>query len=173
MFELSNFSAIKLGIASPEKIRQWSSGEVVNGETINYRTQKPEKGGLFCERIFGPEKDYECACGNYKRPRYKGVICDKCGVEVESSTVRRKRMGHIELATPVSHIWFFKINPSKIGISLDIKTKDLEHVLYYVSHIVLDPGETDLKKKQILNDNEYRKAVEEYGYNSFKVGMGA
>ncbi len=173
MFELSNFSAMKIGLASPEKIREWSFGEVTKSETINYRTQKPERDGLFCERIFGPRKDYECHCGKYKRIRYKGVICDKCGVEVTVSSVRRERMGHIELATPVSHIWFFKINPSKIGQCLDISSKNLEAVLYYVNFIVIDPGNTEFEKKQIINDREYRDALEKYGPNSFKAMMGA
>src|SRR5574344_2124017 len=133
MFELNNFDSMQIAIASPEKIREWSHGEVTKAETINYRTQKPERDGLFCERIFGPQKDYECHCGKYKRIRYKGVICDKCGVEVTTSSVRRERMGHIELAAPVSHIWFFKINPSKIGQCLDISSKNLEAVLYYVN----------------------------------------
>ncbi len=173
MFELSNFYAMKIGLASPEKIREWSYGEVTKSETINYRTQKPERDGLFCERIFGPRKDYECHCGKYKRIRYKGVICDKCGVEVTVSSVRRERMGHIELATPVSHIWFFKINPSKIGQCLDISTKNLEAVLYYVNYIVIDPGKTDFEKKQVINDREYRDALERFGAGSFKAGMGA
>ena len=172
MFELSNFYAMKIGIASPEKIREWSHGEVTKAETINYRTQKPERDGLFCERIFGPRKDYECHCGKYKRIRYKGVICEKCGVEVTVSSVRRERMGHIELATPCSHIWFFKINPSKIGNCLDISTKNLEAVLYYVNYIVIDPGTTDFAKKQVITDREYREAIEKFGPNSFKAGMG-
>ncbi|MBE5745696.1 MAG: DNA-directed RNA polymerase subunit beta' [Clostridiales bacterium] len=173
MFELSNFYAMKIGLASPEKIREWSYGEVTKSETINYRTQKPERDGLFCERIFGPRKDYECHCGKYKRIRYKGVICDKCGVEVTVSSVRRERMGHIELATPVSHIWFFKINPSKIGQCLDISSKNLEAVLYYVNYIVIDAGNTDFEKKQVITDREYRDAVEKFGAGSFKAGMGA
>ena len=173
MFELNNFSAIKIGIASPEKIREWSYGEVTKPETINYRTQKPERDGLFCERIFGPTKDWECHCGKYKRIRYKGVVCDKCGVEVTRSKVRRERMGHIELATPVSHIWFFRGVPSKIGTTLDLTVKVLESILYYVNWIVLDPKETDLSFKQILSDKEYREAVEKYGPNSFRAGMGA
>ena len=172
MFELSNFSAIKIGIASPEKIREWSYGEVTKAETINYRTQKPERDGLFCERIFGPRKSYECACGKYKRIRYKGVVCDKCGVEVTDASVRRERMGHIELATPVSHIWFFKINPSKIGLVLDIKTASLEQVLYYVNYVILDKGSSNFEKMQVITDSEYRKALEEFGPNGFKVGMG-
>ena len=173
MFELSNFYAMKIGLASPEKIREWSYGEVTKSETLNYRTQKPERDGLFCERIFGPQKDYECHCGKYKRIRYKGVICDKCGVEVTTSSVRRERMGHIELAAPVSHIWFFKINPSKIGQCLDISSKNLEAVLYYVNFIVIDPGKTEFEKKQVITDREYRDAIEKYGPNSFKAGMGA
>ena len=172
MFELSNFHAIKIGIASPEKIREWSHGEVTKAETINYRTQKPEPDGLFCERIFGPRKDYECHCGKYKRIRYKGLICDKCGVEVTTSSVRRERMGHIELATPCSHIWFFKNNPSRIGTALDIGAKNLEQVLYYVNYIVLDPGKTDFEYKQIINDREYREAEEKFGVGSFKASMG-
>src|SRR5574344_1069301 len=172
MFELSNFHAIKIGIASPEKIREWSHGEVTKAETINYRTQKPEPDGLFCERIFGPKKDYECHCGKYKRIRYKGLICDKCGVEVTTSAVRRERMGHIELATPCSHIWFFKNNPSRIGTAIDIGVKNLEQVLYYVNFIVLDPGKTDFAYKQIITDKEYRDAEEKFGIGSFKAGMG-
>lgn len=172
MFELSNFHAIKIGIASPEKIREWSHGEVTKAETINYRTQKPEPDGLFCERIFGPRKDYECHCGKYKRIRYKGLICDKCGVEVTTSSVRRERMGHIELATPCSHIWFFKNNPSRIGTALDIGVKNLEQVLYYVNYIVLDPGKTNFEYKQIITDREYREAEDTFGPNSFKAGMG-
>ena len=172
MFELSNFHAMKISLASPEKIREWSHGEVTKAETINYRTQKPEKDGLFCERIFGPSKDYECHCGKYKRIRHKGLVCDKCGVEVTTSSVRRERMGHIELATPVSHIWFFKNNPSKIGFALDIGVKALEQVLYYVNYIVIDPGITDLEKKQVITDREYRETIEKFGANSFKAGMG-
>ena len=172
MFELSNFHAMKISLASPEKIREWSHGEVTKAETINYRTQKPERDGLFCERIFGPTKDYECHCGKYKRIRHKGLVCDKCGVEVTTSSVRRERMGHIELATPVSHIWFFKNNPSKIGFALDIGVKALEQVLYYVNYIVIDPGTTDLEKKQVITDREYRETIDKFGANSFKVGMG-
>ena len=172
MYELNNFHAMKISLASPEKIREWSHGEVTKAETINYRTQKPEKDGLFCEKIFGPRKDYECHCGKYKRIRHKGLVCDKCGVEVTVSSVRRERMGHIELATPVSHIWFFKNNPSKIGFALDIPVKQLEQVLYYVNFIVLDPGKTDFEKKQIVTDREYRDAIEKFGPNCCKVGMG-
>ena len=173
MFELNNFDSMKIGIASPEKIREWSYGEVTKPETINYRTQKPERDGIFCERIFGPRKNWECHCGKYKRIRYKGVICDKCGVEVTHSKVRRERMGHIELATPVSHIWFFRGVPSRIGTILDITPKALEQVLYYVNYIVLDPKNTPFTYKQVITDKEYRDAIEEYGYNSFRAGMGA
>ncbi|MBR1988727.1 MAG: DNA-directed RNA polymerase subunit beta', partial [Clostridia bacterium] len=173
MFELNNFDSIRLGIASPEMIRSWSRGEVTKPETINYRTQKPEKDGLFCERIFGPKKDWECHCGKYKRVRYKGVVCDKCGVEVTRSKVRRERMGHIELACPVSHIWFFKGVPSSIGIVLDMSPKQLDEVLYYVSYVVLDPKNTEFTYKQVIRDREYREAVEKYGPNGFRAGMGA
>ncbi len=172
MFELNNFDSIKIGIASPEKIREWSYGEVTKPETINYRTQKPEKDGLFCERIFGPRKDWECHCGKYKRIRYKGVVCDKCGVEVTRSKVRRERMGHIELAAPVSHIWFFRSIPSRIGTLLDLTPKNLEQVVYYVNYIVLDPKNTEFTYKQIISDKEYREAVEKYGSNAFVAGMG-
>ena len=173
MFELNNFDSIRISIASPEKIREWSRGEVTKPETINYRTQKPEKDGLFCERIFGPKKDWECSCGRYKRVRYKGVICDKCGVEVTRSKVRRERMGHIDLACPVSHIWFFKGVPSPMVLALDISPKLLDEVLYYVSYVVLDPKNTDFEYKQVIRDREYREAVEKYGVNGFRVGMGA
>ncbi len=173
MFELNNFDSIQIGVASPEKIRQWSYGEVTKPETINYRTQKPEKDGLYCERIFGPAKDYECHCGKYKRIRYAGMICDKCGVEVTKSKVRRERMGHIELAAPVSHIWYFRGVPSKIGLVLDMSPKPLEQVLYFVSFVVLDPGTTDLEYKQVISDKVYSEYVEKYGADSFKVGMGA
>ncbi len=173
MFTLNNIDSIRIGIASPEKIREWSHGEVTKPETINYRTQKPERDGLFCERIFGPKKDWECHCGKYKRIRYKGVICDKCGVEVTKSKVRRERMGHIQLACPVSHIWFFKGVPSIIGTVLDISVKLLEQVLYYVNFIVLDPKDTEYVKKQVITDREYREAVEKYGPKGLRVGMGA
>src|SRR5574344_2472445 len=156
----SNFNQITIGLASPEEILERSSGEVLKPETVNYRTYKPEKDGLFCERIFGPYKDYECHCGKYKRIRYRGMICDKCGVEVTTSAVRRERMGHIELATPCSHIWFFKNNPSRIGTAIDITVKSLEQVLYYVNFIVLDPGKTDFQYKQVITDREYREAEE-------------
>ena len=172
MFELNNLSAIRIGIASPEKIREWSYGEVTKSETINYRTHKPEMGGLLCERIFGPKKNWECHCGKYKRIRHKGVICDKCGVEVTKSSVRRERMGHIELATPVTHIWFMQSVPSRIGILLGLNSKQLEKVVYYVSYIVTDPGNTDFTRMQIISDYEYRDAQEKYGYDSFKAGMG-
>ncbi len=173
MFELNNFDSIQIGVASPEKIREWSYGEVTKPETINYRTQKPEMGGLFCERIFGPTKDWECHCGKYKRIRYKGVICDKCGVEITKSKVRRDRLGHIELAAPVSHIWYFKGVPSRIGLMLDMSPKALEQVLYFACHVVLDPGTTPLTYKQVINDREKLEMEEQYGYNSFKTGMGA
>ena len=174
MFELNNFDSIQIGVASPEKIREWSYGEVTKPETINYRTQKPEMGGLFCERIFGPTKDWECHCGKYKRIRYKGVICDKCGVEVTKSKVRRDRMGHIELAAPVSHIWYFKGVPSRIGLMLDMSPKSLEQVLYFACHVVLDPGTaSDLQYKQVINDREKMEMEEKYGIGSFKTGMGA
>jgi len=172
MIEVNNFKGIKVGLASPEQIRSWSYGEVKKPETINYRTLKPERDGLFCEKIFGPTKDYECSCGKYKRLRYKNVVCDRCGVEVTKSKVRRERMGHIELASPCSHIWFFKGVPSKMGLVLDMSPRDLEEVLYFVSYVVLDPGSVPLAKKQTLSDKEYRAYYEKYG-NSFKVGMGA
>lgn len=173
LFELNNFDSIKIGLASPEKIREWSKGEVKKPETINYRTLKPERDGLFCERIFGPTKDWECHCGKYKRVRYKGIVCDRCGVEVTKAKVRRERMGHIELAAPVSHIWYFKGIPSRMGLILDISPRLLEKVLYFAAYIVIDPGETNLQKKQLLNDKEYREAVEKFGENSFKAKMGA
>ena len=173
MFELNNFEAMQVGVASPEKIREWSYGEVTKPETINYRTQKPERDGLFCERIFGPTKDWECHCGKYKRIRYKGVVCDKCGVEVTKSKVRRDRMGHIELVCPVSHIWYFKGVPSRIGMCLDLSIKQLEQVLYFTAFVVTDPGETHLEYKQVLNDREYREAIEQYGSKAFKASMGA
>ncbi len=170
--DVNNFEGIKISIASPEKIRAWSYGEVKKPETINYRTLRPERDGLFCEKIFGPTKDYECACGKYKRLRYKNIVCDRCGVEVTRSKVRRERMGHIELATPVSHIWFFKGIPSRMGLVLDMSPRDLEEVLYFVSYVVLDPGAAPLEKKQIISDKEYRSYYEKYG-NTFRVGMGA
>ncbi len=172
MLDANRFAGIKISIASPEQIREWSYGEVKKPETINYRTLKPERDGLFCEKIFGPTKDYECACGKYKRLRYKDIICDRCGVEVTKSKVRRERMGHIELATPVSHIWFFKGVPSRMGLVLDMSPRDLEEVLYFVSYVVINPGAAPLEKKQTLSDKEYRAYYEKYG-NTFEVGMGA
>ncbi len=173
MYELNNFESIRIALASPEKIRQLSRGEVKKPETINYRTLKPEKEGLFCEKIFGPTKDWECHCGKYKRVRYRGVICDRCGVEVTKSKVRRERMGHIELAAPVSHIWYFKGIPSRMGLILDMSPRALERVLYFAAYIVIDPGETGLAEKQVLTEREYVEAVEKYGSGSFKAGMGA
>jgi DNA-directed RNA polymerase subunit beta' len=172
MFELNNFDSIKIGLASPEKIREWSKGEVKKPETINYRTLKPERDGLFCERIFGPQKDWECHCGKYKRIRYKGIVCDRCGVEVTRSKVRRERMGHIELAAPVSHIWYFKGIPSRMGLILDMSPRSLEKILYFASYVVIDPGQTPLSRKQVLTEKEYRDSVEKFGL-SFKAGMGA
>ena len=166
------YDAIKIGLASPKKIREWSRGEVKKPETINYRTLKPEKDGLFCEKIFGPSKDWECHCGKYKKIRYKGVVCDRCGVEVTKASVRRERMGHIELAAPVSHIWYFKGIPSRMGLILDLSPRTLEKVLYFASYIVLDKGNTDLQYKQVLNEKEYREAYDKFG-NTFRVGMGA
>ena len=171
-YQPMKFDAIKIGLASPEKIREWSHGEVMKPETINYRTLKPERDGLFCEKIFGPNKDWECHCGKYKKIRYKGVVCDRCGVEVTKASVRRERMGHIELAAPVSHIWYFKGIPSRMGLILDLSPRVLEKVLYFASYIVLDPGETGLDHKQILSEKEYQDARETYG-NKFRVGMGA
>ncbi len=173
MFELNNFDSIQIGVASPDKIRSWSHGEVKKPETINYRTQKPEKDGLFCEVIFGPTKDWECHCGKYKRIKYKGIICDKCGVEVTKSKVRRERMGHIELAAPVSHIWYFRGVPSRISIALDMSPKDVDSVIYLNKFVVLDPGVTKFTKKQVIDDNEMRSARAEFGADAFRVGMGA
>ena len=173
LFELNNFDALQIGLASPEQIRAWSRGEVKKPETINYRTLKPEKDGLFCERIFGPIKDWECHCGKYKRVRYKGIVCDRCGVEVTKSKVRRERMGHIELAAPVSHIWYFKGIPSRMGLIIDMSPRALEKVLYFASYIVIDPKETPLLKKQLLNEKEYREACDKYGEDSFVAEMGA
>ena len=167
------YDKIKIGLASPEKIREWSHGEVKKPETINYRTLKPEKDGLFCEKIFGPSKDWECHCGKYKKIRYKGIVCDRCGVEVTKASVRRERMGHIELAAPVSHIWYFKGIPSRMGLILDLSPRALERVLYFASYIVLDKGSTNLSDNQIITEAEYNDAVEAYGYGSFRVGMGA
>ena len=170
--DVNQFEGLRIAIASPEKIREWSYGEVKKAETINYRTLKPERDGLYCEKIFGPTKDFECACGKYKRLRYKNIICDRCGVEVTRSAVRRERMGHIELATPCSHIWFFKGIPSRMGLVLDMSPRDLEEVLYFVSYVVLDPGAAPLEKKQTISDKEYRAYYEKYG-DTFRVGMGA
>ena len=154
-----SFDAIRIGLASPEKIREWSKGEVKKPETINYRTLKPEKDGLFCEKVFGPSKDWECHCGKYKKIRYKGVVCDRCGVEITKASVRRERMGHIELAAPVSHIWYFKGIPSRMGLILDLSPRTLEKVLYFASYIVLDGGNTALQYKQVLTESEYQDAV--------------
>ena len=172
MLDVNNFDSMRIGLASPEQIRKWSYGEVKKPETINYRTLKPERDGLFCEKIFGPTRDWECHCGKYKRIRYKGIVCDRCGVEVTRSKVRRERMGHIELAAPVSHIWYFKGIPSRMGLILDISPRSLEKVLYFASYLVLDAGETSLMKQQLLSENEYREARDKYGA-AFKVGMGA
>ncbi len=172
MFELNNFESIKIGLASPERIREWSFGEVKKPETINYRTLKPEKDGLFCERIFGPQKDWECHCGKYRRVRYKGVICDRCGVEVTKSKVRRSRMGHIELAAPMSHIWYFKGIPSRMGLLLDMSPRSLEKILYFASYVVINPGETGLNEKELVNEEKFRAVYQEHG-NTFEVGMGA
>jgi DNA-directed RNA polymerase subunit beta' len=173
LFELNNFDALQIGLASPEKIREWSRGEVKKPETINYRTLKPERDGLFCERIFGPIKDWECHCGKYKRIRYKGIVCDRCGVEVTKAKVRRERMGHIELAAPVSHIWYFKGIPSRMGLILDMSPRSLEKILYFASYVVLDPKNTQLLKKQMLNEKEYRESIDKYGEEGFTAGMGA
>src|SRR4030081_2084457 len=163
---------VAISVSSPDAIRSWSKGEVKNPETINYRTFKPEKGGLFCERIFGPVKDWECSCGKYKRIKHRGVVCDRCGVEVPLARVRRERMGHIELAVPVSHIWFYKCMPSRLGLMLDMSARQLERVIYYEDYIVIDPGKTPLQKTQLLNEVEYREAQEQYG-DDFVAGMGA
>ena len=173
MDELELFDKLKIGLASDEKIREWSRGEVKKPETINYRTLKPEKDGLFCERIFGPVKDWECHCGKYKRVRYKGIVCDRCGVEVTKSKVRRERMGHIELAAPVAHIWYFKGIPSRIALILDVSPRNLEKVVYFASYIVVDKGETDLSVCQVLTEKEYHEVEEKYGRGSFKARMGA
>ena len=172
-FKPLEFEAIRIGICSPDKILRESHGEVKKPETINYRTLKPEKDGLYCERIFGPTKDWECHCGKYKKIRYKGVICDKCGVEVTKSSVRRSRIGHITLAAPVSHIWYFKGIPSRIGLILNMTQRNLEKVLYFAAYVVLDPGITNLHKLDVLTEREYNQAVEEYGEDAFRVGMGA
>ena len=172
MLDVNNFDRMRIGLASPEMIRQWSSGEVKKPETINYRTLKPEREGLFCEKIFGPTKDWECHCGKYKRVRYKGIICDRCGVEVTRAKVRRERLGHIELAAPVSHIWHFKGIPSRMGLLLDMSPRNLEKVLYFVNYIVIDPGDTPLVEKNLLTENEYREYSEKYS-KRFRAGMGA
>ena len=172
MLDVNNFERMRIGLASPEQIREWSSGEVKKPETINYRTLKPEREGLFCEKIFGPTRDWECHCGKYKRVRYKGVICDRCGVEVTTSKVRRERLGHIELAAPVSHIWYFKGIPSRMGLILDMSPRSLEKVLYFVAYVVIDPGDTPLIKKQLLTETEYREFHDKYG-GKFKAAMGA
>ncbi|MBV8339579.1 MAG: DNA-directed RNA polymerase subunit beta', partial [Candidatus Eremiobacteraeota bacterium] len=172
MLDVNNFDAMRIGLASPEQIRAWSFGEVKKPETINYRTLKPERDGLFCEKIFGPTKDWECHCGKYKRIRFKGMICDRCGVEITRAKVRRERMGHIELATPVSHIWYFKGVPSRIGILLDMSPRQLEKVIYFAAYIVIDPGGTPLEKREILTEQKYREHRDKYG-NAFRAGMGA
>ncbi|MEX2217127.1 MAG: DNA-directed RNA polymerase subunit beta', partial [Phycisphaerales bacterium] len=169
---VNDFTGVKVTLASPNDIRAWSYGEVKKPETINYRTYRPEKDGLFCERIFGPERDYECACGKYRGTKYKGIICDRCGVKVTHSRVRRKRMGHINLASPTVHIWFFKSMPSRLGTLLGMKTSDLEKVIYYQDYVVTDAGDTELAFKQILTEDEYRTSVEKFG-NAFKATMGA
>src|SRR5437660_10315959 len=168
-----SFDQIRISIASPERIRSWSYGEIKKPETINYRTFKPERDGLFCARIFGPIKDYECLCGKYKRMKYKGIICEKCGVEVTLSRVRRERMGHIELAAPVAHIWFLKSLPSRIGLLLDMTLKDLERILYFEYYVVLEPGTTALEMRQLLSEDEYLKAQEDLGPDSFTAKIGA
>ncbi|NLY99589.1 MAG: DNA-directed RNA polymerase subunit beta', partial [Pirellulaceae bacterium] len=170
---VNDFASVKISLARPHDIRSWSFGEVKKPETINYRTYRPEKDGLFCERIFGPEKDWECACGKYRGMKYKGMICDRCGVKITHSRVRRKRMGHIELAAPVVHIWFFKAMPSRLGTLLGMKTTSLEKVIYFQDYVVTDPGDTPLKAQQLLTEEEYRKARMEYPDGSFKADMGA
>jgi DNA-directed RNA polymerase subunit beta' len=170
--QAEEFDSIRIGLASPDMIRSWSYGEVKKPETINYRTFKPERDGLFCSRIFGPMKDYECLCGKYKRLKHRGVICEKCGVEVTQAKVRRERMGHIELAAPVAHIWFLKSLPSRIGLMLDMTLRDIERILYYESFVVIDPGLTSLDKGQLLTDEEYYEAIEEFG-DDFDARMGA
>jgi len=168
-----SFDQIRISIASPERIRSWSYGEIKKPETINYRTFKPERDGLFCARIFGPIKDYECLCGKYKRMKYKGIICEKCGVEVTLSKVRRERMGHIELASPVAHIWFLKSLPSRIGLMVDMTLKDLERVLYFENYVVIEPGLTPLKKNQLLSEEEFLRAQDDYGEEAFTAKIGA
>ena len=170
---VNDYGSVKITLASPNDIRSWSFGEVKKPETINYRTYRPERDGLFCERIFGPEKDYECACGKYKGTKYKGIICDRCGVKVTHSRVRRKRMGHINLAAPIVHIWFFKAMPSRLGNLLAMKTSDLEKIIYFQDYVVTDPGQTELEHKQVLTEDEYRQAVDKYGTATFTAMMGA
>ena len=167
------FDQIQISLASPERIRSWSYGEVKKPETINYRTFKPERDGLFCARIFGPVKDYECLCGKYKRMKYRGIVCEKCGVEVTLSKVRRERMGHIELAAPVAHIWFLKSLPSRIGLLVDMMLKDLEAVLYFEKYVVIEPGLTPLKVNELLTEEQYQRAIEDYGEDAFRAGIGA
>src|SRR6202161_1148086 len=169
---INDYGAVRISLASPHDIRSWSFGEVKKPETINYRTYRPEKDGLFCERIFGPEKDWECACGKYRGMKYKGMICDRCGVKVTHSRVRRKRMGHIELAAPVVHIWFFKAMPSRLGTLLDMKTTSLEKIIYFQDYVIVNPAETPLKERQLLTEDDYRKAREAYG-DTFEADMGA
>ena len=171
--EAQNFNSIKITLASPEKIKSWTYGEIKKPETINYRTFRPEKDGLFCARIFGPIKDYECLCGKYKRMKFRGIICEKCGVEVTKSNVRRERMGHINLATPVAHIWFLKSLPSRISLAVDMKLKEVERVLYFENFIVIEPGLTGLQKNQLLNEEELAKYQDEFGEESFEAGIGA
>src|SRR3954470_8415467 len=171
--EVQDKEAISIQLASPDVVRGWSYGEVTKPETINYRSFKPEKDGLFCERIFGPVKNWECSCGKYKRIRYRGVVCDRCGVEVTLSRVRRERMGHIELAVPVTHIWFFKCMPSRLGLILDMTARNLERVIYYEDYLVIDPGSTPLKQHQLLSELEFREAKETYGVEAFVAKMGA
>ena len=171
--QAQTFDQIRISIASPEKILSWSYGEIKKPETINYRTFKPERDGLFCAKIFGPIKDYECLCGKYKRMKFRGITCEKCGVEVTLTKVRRERMGHIELASPVAHIWFLKSLPSRIGTLLDMTLKELEKVLYFESYVVVDPGSSPLEQGQLLSELKYREAMQEFGPGSFRVGMGA
>ena len=171
--DVQNFNSIKISLASPEKIKSWTFGEIKKPETINYRTFRPEKDGLFCARIFGPIKDYECLCGKYKRMKFRGIICEKCGVEVTKSNVRRERMGHINLATPVAHIWFLKSLPSRISLAIDMKLKEVERVLYFENFIVIEPGLTGLKKNQLLGEEELIKYQDQYGEEAFTAGIGA
>ena len=171
--DAQNFNSIKISLASPEKIKSWTYGEIKKPETINYRTFRPEKDGLFCARIFGPIKDYECLCGKYKRMKFRGIICEKCGVEVTKSNVRRERMGHINLATPVAHIWFLKALPSRISLAIDMKLKEVERVLYFENFIVIEPGLTGLKKNQLLSEEELIKYQDEFGDEAFTAGIGA